>query len=168
MTMIDTTTPEPEPTPEESVKAEGTPPAPEFQAVSYDPMAALKTFHSSFGIKPFIEEDAYGRQKLIELRMRLIREESMEAVDELLDIRNGKGSMSRLAKELADVLVVVYGTADALDIPLYKVFAEVHRSNMSKLGPDGKPVLDRGGKILKGPNYSPADIESVLADGVSS
>lgn len=39
-----------------------------------------------------------------------------------------------------------------------RVFAEVHRSNMSKLGDDGKPIFREDGKVLKGPNYSPADL----------
>jgi len=43
-------------------------------------------------------------------------------------------------------------------------FAEVHRSNMSKLGPDGKPVRREDGKILKGPNYSPADLTFITTN----
>lgn len=43
-------------------------------------------------------------------------------------------------------------------------FLEVHRSNMSKLGEDGKPIRREDGKILKGPNYSPADIQKVLRE----
>lgn len=67
-------------------------------------------------------------------------------------------------KEICDKIYVEIGYAherygpEAVD----KAFAEVHRSNMSKLGDDGKPVLRDDGKILKGPNYSPADISKVL------
>lgn len=43
-----------------------------------------------------------------------------------------------------------------------RIFAEVHRSNMSKLGEDGKPVFREDGKVLKGPNYSPADLSFLL------
>jgi predicted HAD superfamily Cof-like phosphohydrolase len=54
---------------------------------------------------------------------------------------------------LADILVVTYGAAIEMGVDLEPVFVEVHRSNMSKDG--GK---DPGGKILKGPSFSPPDI----------
>jgi predicted HAD superfamily Cof-like phosphohydrolase len=54
---------------------------------------------------------------------------------------------------LADLLVVTYGAAIELGVDLAPVFAEVHRSNMSKNG--GR---DAGGKILKGPGFRPPDI----------
>lgn len=66
----------------------------------------------------------------------------------------------KLAKELADLLYVVYGTADSFGIPIDEVFAEVHASNMSKLV-DGKPVKREDGKVLKGPNYKPPDLSFV-------
>jgi hypothetical protein len=50
--------------------------------------------------------------------------------------------------------------------PLFgQLFLEVHRSNMSKLGEDGKPIKREDGKILKGPNYSPADLLPILING---
>lgn len=82
----------------------------------------------------------------------------IEECNEVLDSRN----IYELAKELADVLYITYGTAVTYGIPLDAVFAEVHRSNMSKLGEDGKPVVREDGKILKGPNYRIADVEKVL------
>jgi predicted HAD superfamily Cof-like phosphohydrolase len=80
-----------------------------------------------------------------------------------MDLYNGDGDVAKLAKEMADMLYVIYGTFDLLGLPADKVFNEVHRSNMSKLGPDGLPVLRSDGKVLKGPNYSEADIEAVLS-----
>ena len=44
------------------------------------------------------------------------------------------------------------------------VFDEVHRSNMSKLGSDGKPIYREDGKVLKGPNFSPPNLEKFLSD----
>ena len=130
--------------------------------VAYDPMAMLNQFHAAFEEKQFIDLDSYGRLKLLRTRLMLIDEEFHEVADELMDATEYNGNRSRLAKELADLLYVVYGTAALLEIPLYAVFVEVHRSNMSKLGADGKPVRREDGKILKGPHYSPADIDSVL------
>lgn len=156
MTVIAPTTPEAE--------VEAVPDEPPF-----DPMAMLASFNNAMGVKAYIEEpDAYGRQKALDLRIELIEGEFREVMDELLDIKNGQGSYARLAKEISDLHYVLYQAEALFDIPAYAVFREVHRSNMSKLGPDGKPVLSPSGKVTKGPNYSPADIESILADGVSS
>ena len=63
-----------------------------------------------------------------------------------------------MAKELADLLYVVYGTAVSVGIDMEPVFREVHRSNMSKVG--GHKRAD--GKWVKPPTYSPADIESIV------
>lgn len=95
----------------------------------------------------------YG-QALRDLRAKLIEEEFNEAMDEIYDPEPDK---KRLAKELADLLYVTYGAADAFGIPIDTVFREVHRSNMSKLV-DGKVVKNKDGKVMKGPNYSPADL----------
>lgn len=45
---------------------------------------------------------------------------------------------------------------------MYDAFKRVHNSNMSKLGDDGKPVRREDGKILKGPNYKPADLSDLV------
>ena len=55
-----------------------------------------------------------------------------------------------------------YGTAAVHGIDLDAVIAEVHRANMSKLGPDGRPVLRADGKVLKGDCYTPPDVAAVL------
>jgi predicted HAD superfamily Cof-like phosphohydrolase len=65
----------------------------------------------------------------------------------------------KLTKELADLLYIVYGTAVTFGLPLEEVFTEVHRSNMSKLGADGKPLYRADGKVLKGPNYQEPDLD---------
>lgn len=129
----------------------------------HDPIGDLALFETCSERKRYIEEDAYGRKKMIELRMKLIREEFNEVMDEFLDTLNGVGNYAKLAKELADLKYVVYGTEYLLDIPAYAVWDEVQRSNMSKFGPNGEITRNAEGKILKGPNYSAADIEGVLA-----
>ena len=67
-----------------------------------------------------------------------------------------------LAKELADLVYVTYRMALVMGIDLDSVFTEVHRSNMSKLGDDGKPLYREDGKVLKGPNYEEARVKEVL------
>lgn len=67
-----------------------------------------------------------------------------------------------MAKEAADLIYVIEGWALTYGVPLSEVFKEVQRSNMSKLGVDGKPIYRSDGKVLKGPNYSLSDTEMVL------
>lgn len=133
---------------------------------AYAPMAAVKAFHDAFEIPRAIEQDAYGQAKTTELRLALIREEFKEVADELLDAMSGTGNLPHLAKELADLLYVVYGTAEVFEIPLQAVFNEVHLSNMSKLGENGEVLRRADGKILKGPRYFEPDIERILPAAV--
>ena len=93
------------------------------------------------------------------LRKRLIQEE----FDELQEAMQEK-DLPSIAKELADLLYVVYGTAVSLGIDMEPVFQEVHRSNMSKVG--GHKRED--GKWVKPPTYSPASLDKILeSQGVS-
>lgn len=64
---------------------------------------------------------------------------------------------------LMTFITSVFGVAWRLNIPINAVFAEVHKSNMSKLMPDGSVLRRKDGKILKGPDYLPPDIAGVLA-----
>lgn len=88
-----------------------------------------------------------------QLRVRLIQEE----FDELKEAM-ATGNLAAVAKELADLLYVTYGTAVSYGIDMEPVFQEVHRSNMSKVG--GYKRAD--GKWVKPPTYSPADINPIL------
>lgn len=114
-----------------------------------DHAAQLAEFHEAFG-QPY----DHGHITDSELRIRLHREETRELVEAL-----EAGDLLAAARELADV---VYGTAHSLGIPLAAVIAEVHRANMSKFGPDGRPVLDAGGKVLKGPHFRPPNVRWAL------
>lgn len=98
---------------------------------------------------------------LIDLRAKLINEETLEVIEELYPTfdQGNEIDKKKLTKELADLMYVTIGTAVTFGLPLKEVFEEVHRSNMSKLGEDGKPVLREDGKILKGPNYKEPDLD---------
>jgi predicted HAD superfamily Cof-like phosphohydrolase len=91
------------------------------------------------------------------LRLDLIDEEVQELRDGL-----GKRSMLEIADALTDILYVVYGAGHAFGIDLDECFCEVHRSNMTKLGPDGRPIYREDGKILKGANYSEPNLEQFV------
>ncbi|MFJ3500475.1 MULTISPECIES: hypothetical protein [unclassified Streptomyces] len=66
--------------------------------------------------------------------------------------------------QVAAVVYLAYGTALVPGVDLDAVLAEVHRADMSKLGPDGRPVLREDGKVLKGPSYRPPRVAEVLAE----
>lgn len=107
---------------------------------------------------------------LLTLRHDLIYEEYAELRDEIAAamtdmVMYGEVSVrtkARMLKEMADLQYVLSGLAVVLDLPLQVAFTRVHASNMSKLGEDGNPILREDGKILKGPNYSPPDMESLV------
>ena len=90
------------------------------------------------------------------LRMKLLEEEFNE-------YQQGeyKNDLENIAKELADIIYIVCGTAVSYGIPLDKVFDAVHASNMAKLI-DGKPIRRDDGKILKPEGWTPPDIKTVL------
>ena len=92
-----------------------------------------------------------------ELRLELIQEE-LDELAQAIDERD----MVQIADALTDLLYVVYGAGHAFGIDLDECFAEVHRSNMSKLGPNGKPIHREDGKVMKGPGYFEPDLEGVL------
>lgn len=93
----------------------------------------------------------------VELREKLIREEFEEFL-----IASAEGNLVEVADALADLKYVIDGTALEYGIPLDVVSTEVHRSNMSKLWPDGKPRYREDGKMLKPPTYSKADVAGIL------
>jgi predicted HAD superfamily Cof-like phosphohydrolase len=149
-------------------------------------MQDLRQWHEAVGEERFIERGEAGRDDLVALRSSLIAEEAQEVLGALLDYRQsqimddhfeahpetalfgpphfveGPRRYEALAKELADLLYVVYGTADLLEIPLEAVFAEVHRSNMSKIGPNGEVIRREDGKILKPDTYREADVHGAI------
>lgn len=92
-----------------------------------------------------------------EMRARLIEEEAAEVAEALR-----LGDLKKIAKELADLYYVTQGAAITLGIDLERAVELVHRSNMSKLASDGKPIVRDDGKILKGPNYFEPDMTSAV------
>ena len=92
-----------------------------------------------------------------ELRLELIAEELDELSDAVAD-----RDMVQIADALTDLLYVVYGAGHTFGIDLDECFQEVHASNMSKLGENGKPIHREDGKVMKGPGYFEPDLESIL------
>lgn len=117
-----------------------------------DAQSKVREFHKAFGIR--IEETpTLADEATRALRINLIQEE----LDELKTAFS-TGNLVDAADALADLLYVTYGAAVSLGIDMEPVFAEVHRSNMTKIG--GRKRED--GKWIKPAHYSPADIKSAL------
>lgn len=98
------------------------------------------------------------------LCMNLITEEFHEVDQELSYNSEVEGTFNRrdLTKELADLIYVCYYTCNKFGLPIDEVFKRVHESNMSKVDNEGKPLLREDGKILKGVNYKPPQLEDLF------
>ena len=120
----------------------------------------VHAFHSAFGIKNESAPVAHVSEKTIALRHELMREENEEYLEAAK-----RGDIVEIADALGDKLYILCGTiiAHGLQHKIIEVFNEIHRSNMSKLDSNGKPIYREDGKILKGENYFLPDIKSVLA-----
>lgn len=113
-------------------------------------------FMEAFGQKVEVEP-TWPDFNTRELRLDLIQEE-FDELGEAIETRD----MVQIADALTDILYVTYGAGHAFGIDLDDCFQEVHSSNMSKLGEDGRPVHREDGKVMKGPNYFEPDLERIL------
>jgi predicted HAD superfamily Cof-like phosphohydrolase len=122
-------------------------------------IAAVHEFHSAFGlgIKNTPTADLGEAKNL--LRYKLMREEN----EEYLEAAN-EDDLVEVADALGDMLYILCGTIieHGMQHKIEEVFEEIQRSNMSKLGADGKPIYREDGKVLKGPNYFKPNIEEIL------
>ena len=113
-------------------------------------------FMNAFG-QEVLTEPTCPSPELAKLRLELIREEVEE-----LNVGIEGMDIVEIADALTDILYVVYGAGHAFGIDLDECYQEVHRSNMSKLGEDGKPIYREDGKVLKGPNYFHPNLKDIL------
>ena len=107
----------------------------------------VKTFMQTFGQEVKIKTE-FPKEKIAKLRYDLIKEE----LNELQNAIKTK-DLKEIADALTDILYVTYGAGHAYGIDLDKCFKEVQKSNMSKLGEDGKPIYNEKGKVMKGSKY---------------
>ena len=112
----------------------------------------VKKFMQTFG-QEVKTKASFPDDKIVNLRYSLIEEELSE-----LKTAFNKKDINEVADALTDILYVTYGAGHAFGIDLDKCFDEVQRSNMSKLGKDGKPIYNEHGKVMKGPNYFKPDL----------
>ncbi|MBZ9639192.1 MazG nucleotide pyrophosphohydrolase domain-containing protein [Streptomyces sp. PSKA30] len=124
--------------------------------MSSSPADLVREFHLAFGLDVRTAPTQIP-QALAAHRGELLAEEAAEVAEVSVT-----GPLDRLAHELADVVYVAYGTALVHGIDLDEVIAEIHRSNMTKLGPDGQIARRADGKVLKGEHYEAPDVTEVL------
>ena len=116
----------------------------------------VKTFMQTFGQEVKIKAK-FPKKKIVKLRYDLIKEE----LNELQNAIKTK-NLKEIADALTDILYVTYGAGHAYGIDLDKCFIEVQRSNMSKLGEDGKPIYNKKGKVMKGPKYFEPNLKQFI------
>ena len=119
----------------------------------------VKEFHETFGLEIHEQPTAVVSDRIIALRHRLMAEEN----DEYLEAAKNN-DLVQVADALGDKLYILCGTiiAHGMQHKIVEVFEEIHRSNMSKLDENGKPIYREDGKIMKSNRYFVPDIESVL------
>lgn len=128
-----------------------------------NPFDQVWEFQESYGLPssrvPSLpsNSDDEGRN-LRDLRKRLLEEEYNEYLE-----GEENNDLVEIADALGDIMYIAYGTGITYGLPMDEIFNEIHRSNMSKLGADGKPIRREDGKLLKGPNFSPPDIAGIIA-----
>jgi len=118
---------------------------------------SVKKFMQTFG-QEIKTKASFPNDKITKLRIDLIREELSE-LEEAIE----KKDIKEVADALTDILYVTYGAGHAFGINLDKCFEEVQNSNMSKLGPDGKPIYNENGKVMKGPDYFKPNLNKFVA-----
>ena len=120
---------------------------------------AVQDFHEAFGLGVRQEPVASLSEEKLMLRFNLMAEENEEYLEAA---RNG--DVVEVADALGDMLYILCGTIleHGMQHKIEEVFEEIQRSNMSKLGSDGRPIYREDGKVMKGPNYFKPNIEEIL------
>lgn len=122
-------------------------------------LSAVELFHRTFGMGVSTEIRADLGEAKNTLRFNLMDEENREYLEAV-----NNNDVVEMADALGDMLYILCGTIleHGMQHKIQEVFQEIQRSNMSKLGADGKPIYREDGKVLKGPNYFKPDISGIL------
>ena len=125
------------------------------------PIAAVEKFHETYQLLSNHSPTVDVPVAIKTLRYELMKEENEEYKEAVAN-----NDMVEVADALGDMLYILCGTiiTHGMQHKIGEVFEEIQRSNMSKLGPDGKPIYREDGKVMKGPNYFKPDIAKILSD----
>ena len=123
------------------------------------PIEAVTKFHESYGLDIKYTPKANLPKNISELRFNLMKEENEEYLQATRD-----EDLIEIGDALGDMLYILCGTiiAHGFQDKIESIFDEIQRSNMSKLGADGKPIYRKDGKVMKGPNYFKPDLKKIL------
>lgn len=122
-------------------------------------------FHDVFGIGNNDEPEHNLSEADYNLRFKLMAEENEEYLQACKD-----GDLVEIADALGDMMYILYGSIckHGLQHRIADIFDEIHRSNMSKLDENGKPIYREDGKVLKGENYFRPNIAKYLKEGADA
>ena len=120
---------------------------------------AVKIFHETYNLNYKVSPIAHIGNEKINLRFKLMSEENEEYLDAAKN-----NDLVEVADALGDMLYILCGTIieHGMQDKIEQVFDEIQRSNLSKLGEDGKPIYREDGKVMKGPNYFKPKISEIL------
>ena len=116
----------------------------------------VKKFMDTYG-QEVKSKAEFPNENIVKLRLNLIEEELQELQEAIK-----QEDLLEVADALTDILYVTYGAGHAFGIDLDNCFDEVQKSNMSKLGTDGKPIYNQSGKVMKGPKYFKPNLKQFL------
>ncbi|CAM3532179.1 nucleoside triphosphate pyrophosphohydrolase family protein [Flavobacterium psychrophilum] len=130
-----------------------------YKLIMKKQIKSVHAFHTAFrlGINTNPTGNLGERKNL--LRYNLMKEENEEYLEAVAN-----NDIVEIADALGDMLYILCGTIieHGLQDKMEAIFDEIQRSNMSKLGHDGKPIYREDGKVLKGPNYSKPNFKGIL------
>ena len=106
-------------------------------------------FRTRYGIKSSMESRTMQRDLIVEEFKEFMYAATEEGYEQEL-------------KELADLVYVAFQYAENMEWDLEEAMNRVHRSNLSKLGLDGKPIRRPDGKVMKGPEYQPPNLSDLV------
>ena len=123
------------------------------------PIEAVIKFHNAFGLSLEKKPNAKLSNEISKLRFELMKEENEEYL-----VAAQKKDLIEIGDALGDMLYILCGTiiSHGFQDKIEAIFDEIQKSNMSKLGIDGKPIYRKDGKVLKGPNYFKPNIKKIL------
>jgi len=127
-------------------------------SILHEKIKSVAEFHTVFKIGnadqiKLIDENDY------QLRFNLIKEENEEYLEACKN-----NDIIEIADALGDQLYILFGTIlkHGLEHKIEEVYDEIHRSNMSKLDENGRPIYREDGKVLKSKLYFKPNIKKIL------
>jgi predicted HAD superfamily Cof-like phosphohydrolase len=129
------------------------------KAALIDKINSVREFHEVFRIGNLDAPEGNVPEKDYTLRYNLMKEENEEYLEACK-----RGDLVEIADALGDKMYILFGSIlkHGLQHKIVEIFDEIHRSNMSKLDENGKPIFREDGKIMKSERYFRPNIKGIL------